>query len=162
MSDQSPFLTITEIQDRLPHRFPFLLIDRVLHFEYGPDKSVFKGRKIVARKNVTFNEPYFVGHFPTNPVMPGVLQVEAMAQAGAMACAPEVDEAIDVLIAKISDARFRRPVVPGDTLELHAEIINEKRGLLVVECKALCDGVVVSDVTLTAKVTTKTKQGVTS
>lgn len=146
------FLSTSEIQERLPHRFPFLLIDRVLKFTHGPDKSKTVGRKVVARKNVTANEPYFVGHFPDNPVMPGVLQVEAMAQAGAIACAPDQDEKIDVLIAKISEAKFKRQVTPGDVLEIHAEIISERSGILSVGCYILCDDVRVSEVSIMAKV----------
>lgn len=149
------FLDIRDIQKRIPHRFPFLLIDRVLSFEFGEDKEAFKGRKVVARKCVTMNEPFFQGHFPDNPVMPGVLQVEAMAQAGALACVPNTDDQIDVLIAKIGEARFKKPVVPGDVLEVHAEITNEKRGLVSVDCKMFCEGQLVSQVNVMAKVTKK-------
>lgn len=152
MSSEDCFLTITQIQERIPHRFPFLLIDRVLSFEHGPDKEKYVGRKVVARKNVSMNEPYFSGHFPDNPVMPGVLQVEAMAQTGAIACVPDSSDKIDVLIAKISEAKFKKPVVPGDTLELHAEITAEKRGLLFVSCKAFCDSQVVAQAEVLAKV----------
>lgn len=154
MSAES-FLNIRQIQERIPHRFPFLLVDRVLSFEYGPDKEKFVGRKVVARKNVSMNEPYFMGHFPDNPVMPGVLQVEAMAQAGALACVPGSDDKLEVLIAKISDAKFKRPVVPGDTLELYAEITGEKRGILTVSCKALCDSQLVAQANVMAKVIIK-------
>lgn len=149
------YLNIIEIQQRLPHRFPFLLIDRVLRFEYGPDKTKFVGRKVVARKNVTINEPYFVGHFPNNPLMPGVLQVEAMAQAGAIACAPEHDDQIEVLIAKISEAKFKRPVSPGDVLEIHAKIISEKSSILSVTCEMFCDGHLVAQADVMAKVVKK-------
>jgi len=152
MSETKPYLSITEIQKRMPHRFPFLLIDRVLSFEHGPDPKKYVGRKVVARKNVTMNEPYFTGHFPNNPVMPGVLQVEAMAQAGAIACAPEMDNQIDVLIAKISEAKFKKQVTPGDTLEIHAEIIAEKSSILTVSCQAYCDSVLVSQVRVMAKI----------
>lgn len=155
MSETSIQLDINQIQKRIPHRFPFLLIDRVLHFEYGPDKNKFAGRKIVCRKNVTFNEPFFQGHFPDMPVMPGVLQVEAMAQAGAIACAPEENESIGVLIAKIMDAKFKRPVVPGDTLEIKAVITKEKSSILTVECQAFCDSKLVAEVSVMAKVTKK-------
>lgn len=155
MSESKTFLNINEIQKRIPHRFPFLLIDRVLDFQYGTDPERFLGRKIVARKNVTMNEPYFTGHFPDNPVMPGVLQVEAMAQAGAIACAPAEGEAIEVLIAKIMDAKFKKPVTPGDCLEIHAEISKEKRGILQVDCKMFCDSQLVSEVSVMAKVEKK-------
>jgi beta-hydroxyacyl-ACP dehydratase FabZ len=146
------FLDINEIQKRLPHRFPFLLIDRVLSFTHGPDKTKYTGRKIIARKNVTINEPYFNGHFPNKPIMPGVLQVEAMAQAGALACAPDQNEQIDVLIAKINDAKFKRQVTPGDVLEVHAEITSERQGILTVECKIICDNELVSQASVMAKV----------
>ncbi len=155
MADSSCFIDINEIQKRLPHRFPFLLIDRVLAFTHGPDPQKYKGRKVVARKNVTINEPYFNGHFPGNPVMPGVLQVEAMAQAGAIACAPEAADQIDVLIAKIVMAKFRKQVTPGDVLEVHAEIKNEKSSILTVDCQIFCDSLLVSEVTVMAKVMKK-------
>lgn len=155
MAETSEYLNILEIQKRLPHRFPFLLIDRVLKFEYGPDKKKYVGRKVIARKNVTMNEPYFTGHFPNNPLMPGVLQVEAMAQAGAIACAPEQNDQIEVLIAKISEAKFKRPVTPGDILEIHASITAEKSSILSVSCEMFCDGQLVAQAEVMAKVMKK-------
>jgi 3-hydroxyacyl-[acyl-carrier-protein] dehydratase len=147
------YLDILGIQKKIPHRFPFLLIDRIDTYTDGPNKDSWVGRKVVARKNITFNEPYFTGHFPHKPVMPGVLQVEAMAQAGAVACIGGIGgPAYDVLIAKITNARFRRPVVPGDVLEIHAEIMKEKSGIVTVTCKAMCDGEVVCEAELVAKV----------
>ena len=145
-------LDINEIANRLPHRYPFLMIDRVLHFEFGEDPEKYVGRKIVCRKNVTMNEPYFMGHFPENPVMPGVLQVETMAQAGAMACCTDPDKNLNVLIAKISEAKFRRPVIPGDILEVRAEILADKRSLLTVQCELLCDGDRVAEAKVMAKI----------
>ena len=152
MSDQKVFLDINEIQKRIPHRFPFLLIDKVDSFEHGPDSEKVVGRKIVCTKNVTINEPFFQGHFPGNPVMPGVLQVESMAQAGAIACVPGGNDKVGVLIAKISEARFRKQVTPGDTLKVHAEIIAEKRGVLSVKCEMYCDGQLVSNAQVMAKI----------
>lgn len=152
MSERKVFLDIIDIQKRLPHRFPFLLIDRVDSYTPGPNPASKVGRKVIARKNVTLNEPYFTGHFPHKPIMPGVLQVEAMAQAGALACLPTTDELLDVLIAKIEEARFRRPVIPGDVLEIHAEIMKEKAGILVVKCETYCDNELVADVSITAKI----------
>jgi 3-hydroxyacyl-[acyl-carrier-protein] dehydratase len=152
MSERKIFLDNLEIQKRLPHRYPFLLIDTVDTYTAGPDPDSKVGRKVVARKNVTFNEPFFQGHFPHRPIMPGVLQVEAMAQAGALCCLPTADKLLDVLIAKISDARFRRPVVPGDVLEIHAEILKEKANILVVKCETFCEGELVADVLITAKI----------
>lgn len=145
-------LNILEIQKKLPHRFPFLLIDRVLSFTHGPDPQKFIGRKVIARKNVTVNEPYFVGHFPNNPVMPGVLQVEAMAQAGAIACAPDANDQIEVLIAKITEAKFKRPVTPGDVLEIHAEIVGDRSSIVTVSCQSYVDSQLVAEVQVMAKV----------
>ena len=109
-----------EIQSLLPHRYPFLLVDRVL--EESPDK-------IVALKNVTVNEPFFAGHFPGHPVMPGVLVIEALAQAGAiLACkATGFDPAKQVIyFMAIDKAKFRKPVVPGD--QLHLEVVPLRKG----------------------------------
>ncbi|MCC6138851.1 MAG: 3-hydroxyacyl-ACP dehydratase FabZ, partial [Bdellovibrionaceae bacterium] len=119
---------------------------------HGPDPKKRIGRKVVARKNVTINEGFFQGHFPHMPIMPGVLQVEAMAQAGALACVYGEDENLDVRIAKIEEARFRRPVVPGDTLLIHASVIKEKAGLICVEGKTFCDGEIVAEVLIWAKI----------
>lgn len=152
MSEKKVFWDVEEIMKKIPHRFPFLLIDRVDSYQQGPDKDSYIGAKIIARKNVTVNEPYFVGHFPHKPVMPGVLQIEAMAQAGALAAMVGRTTDMDVLFAKIDGARFRKPVVPGDTLEIHAEIKKEKAGILGVSCKTFCDGEVVAEVDIMAKV----------
>src|SRR5215467_1355377 len=105
-------LDILQIQAILPHRYPFLLIDRVL--------EIIRKKRIVALKNVTFNEPFFAGHFPGNPIMPGVLTVEAMAQAGATLLLTEIPERDSKLVVftGIEKARFRRPVVPGDQLRI--------------------------------------------
>ncbi|MBY0316889.1 MAG: 3-hydroxyacyl-ACP dehydratase FabZ [Bdellovibrionales bacterium] len=159
MTGKDVFLDSIEIQKRIPHRFPFLLIDRIISYHPGPTPGSRVGHKVVARKNVTFNEPYFTGHFPHMPVMPGVLQVEAMAQAGALACLSDNKEKLDVLIAKIDNCRFRRPVVPGDVLEIHAEITKERSGMIGVSCKALCDGEVVSEVDIFAKIFPRTETG---
>ncbi|BAD39102.1 MAG: 3-hydroxyacyl-[acyl-carrier-protein] dehydratase FabZ [Symbiobacterium thermophilum] len=106
----------------IPHRHPFLLIDRVLELE--------PGRRVVAVKNVSMNEPVFQGHYPGNPIFPGVLILEAMAQAGAVAVLSQPEFAGKVpLFAGIDDARFRRPVLPGDQLRLEVEMVAMRRGL---------------------------------
>jgi 3-hydroxyacyl-[acyl-carrier-protein] dehydratase len=109
-------LDVHDIQDILPHRFPFLLIDRVL--------DLTRRERIVAIKNVTINEPFFAGHFPNQPIMPGVLIVEAIAQAGGALLLTEVEDRSDKLMVftGIEKARFRRPVVPGDQLRLEVEV----------------------------------------
>lgn len=119
-------MEIAEIKELLPHRYPFLLVDRVLVLEPNV--------RIVALKNVTINEPFFEGHFPHYPVMPGVLIVEAMAQAAALLSFKSMgvkrDDNTVVYLVGVDGARFKRPVVPGDTLILEAEKLLEKRGLI--------------------------------
>ena len=117
----------------LPHRPPFLLIDRV--------EEIVEGEKIVAVKNVTMNEPYFVGHFPQEPVMPGVLIVEAMAQAGAVAVlSMEQFKGKTAYFGGIDKAKFRRKVVPGDTLRIEVEIIKLKMNAGIGKGTAYVDG----------------------
>ncbi|MCK7505887.1 MAG: 3-hydroxyacyl-ACP dehydratase FabZ [Desulfobacterales bacterium] len=122
-------IDINEIMQLLPHRYPFLLVDRVLEFE--PSK------RVVGIKNVTSNEPFFVGHFPGKPIMPGVLIVEAMAQTGgilAFKSFPEMKGS--VLFIGIDNARFRRPVIPGDQLKMVVNVVKHKREIWVFEGKA--------------------------
>jgi 3-hydroxyacyl-[acyl-carrier-protein] dehydratase/UDP-3-O-[3-hydroxymyristoyl] N-acetylglucosamine deacetylase/3-hydroxyacyl-[acyl-carrier-protein] dehydratase len=123
----------------LPHRYPFLLVDKVLELE--------KGKSIVAIKNVTINEPFFQGHFPILRVMPGVLVVEAMAQAGGILLynsIPNPDEIL-VFLSKIDNLKFRKPVVPGDQLRLEVEIIKLKSRIGHVRGRALVNGEVVTE-----------------
>ena len=133
---ESNTIDIEGIIARLPHRFPFLLVDRVLDFKVG--------ETITAIKNVTFNEAHFVGHFPQYPVMPGVLVVEAMAQAGgvlAWESAREGDENVTILyLAGLEEVRFKHPVTPGDQLILKARLTRRKRALWRFECRAEVDG----------------------
>ena len=111
-------LEIREIMERIPHRYPFLLVDRVI--ELVPQ------RRIVAIKNVTINEPFFPGHFPGAPVMPGVLVIEALAQAGAVLLLSDIPDRASKLVyfTGIDEARFRRPVVPGDQIRLTMEVLK--------------------------------------
>jgi beta-hydroxyacyl-ACP dehydratase FabZ len=141
-----------EILNILPHRFPFLLVDKVISWTAGPDPKNRSGQKIVAIKNVTFNEPFFPGHFPGLPVMPGVLQVEAMAQAACLAYYRRGDPEMDFFIAACDNAKFRKPVVPGDVLELHAEIVRDRGSMLTIRTEAKVNGSVVSEADILAKV----------
>ena len=137
-------MEIAEIKEYLPHRYPFLLVDRVLELEHQ--------QRIVALKNVTINEPFFEGHFPHYPVMPGVLIVEAMAQAAALlsfkSMGTKRDENTVVYLVGVDGARFKRPVVPGDTLILEAEKVFEKRGLIKYAVRAKVDDKIVCEATL--------------
>ena len=129
-------MDIHKILKQLPHRYPFLLVDRVLALD--------KGKTIKALKNVTINEPYFEGHFPHRPVMPGVMMLEAMAQAAAllvfdtMGVSP--DDKMVYYFAGIDGARFKRPVEPGDQLHLEARILRQKSGIYKYSAKGTVDG----------------------
>lgn len=137
---------INSILESLPHRYPFLLVDRVLECE--------PGKSLTAVKNVTFNEPFFQGHFPAKPVMPAVLILEAMAQASIILGLQTVDqvpndEAIFYFVG-IDKARFRRPVVPGDQLKIHVEYGRRMRGILKVGAEAKVEGELVASAELMA------------
>jgi 3-hydroxyacyl-[acyl-carrier-protein] dehydratase len=135
----------------LPHRYPFLLVDRVIALE--PDKFV------TAYKNVTFNEPFFQGHFPGLSVMPGVLIIEALAQTGGfMVLTGQSDEVVHnsvFLFTGIESVRFRKPVIPGDRLELHCELLRKKMQLWKMRGTARVDGALVAEAELTAAIVPK-------
>ena len=140
MSEQLNQIEIQEIMALLPHRYPFLLVDRVLDFEVG--------KSLHAVKNVSVNEPQFTGHFPKQPIFPGVLILEALAQASGLlgyksSGGPSDDELY--YFAGIDKARFRQPVVPGDVLHLHIELIKERRGIGRFVAIAKVDGNVVCE-----------------
>jgi len=129
-------LDVTEIRKYLPHRYPMLLVDRVLDWE--------SGKKITALKNISINEEVFNGHFPHRPVMPGVMMIEALAQTAALltflTVGHQPDENSVVYFAGIDNARFKRPVVPGDQLIMEAEILRSSRGVWKFKASASVDG----------------------
>jgi len=137
-------MNVNEIIAHLPQRFPFLLIDRVTQFEAG--------KRIVALKNVSVNEPYFPGHFPHRPIMPGVLILEAMAQAAGVLVfrsrGTMPDDKTVYYYVGIDNARFKRPVVPGDQLEIEVRIERELRGISKFGCVARVAGDVVAEATI--------------
>ena len=141
MSDKpQAVMDIQAIQAVLPHRYPFLLVDRVVELE--PMK------RLVALKSVTINEPFFAGHFPGHPVMPGVLVLEALAQASALLAKRSMTERTDdqvIYLMAIDNARFRRPVVPGDRLELRVEVVKHKGAIWKEKGTALVEGEVAAE-----------------
>lgn len=139
-------LSIEQIQKLLPHRYPFLLVDRVLNLE--------KGKSIVAIKNVTCNEPFFQGHFPSFKVMPGVLQVEALAQTGGILLynsLPDPEGKI-VFLSKIDNTKFRRPVVPGDQLRMEVTVLKMRKKIFCIKGVATVDGELVVESEIMASI----------
>jgi 3-hydroxyacyl-[acyl-carrier-protein] dehydratase len=145
-------LTIQEIMNFLPHRYPFLLIDRVLEFE--PQK------RLVAIKNVTMNEPFFQGHFPGYPIMPGVLVVEAMAQAGALIMLSEIGDRGNKLavFTGIEKAKFRRPITPGDQIRFEVNVLSFRSRAGRIEGRATVEGKLACEATLTCAVVTRERE----
>ncbi|HSF68581.1 MAG TPA: 3-hydroxyacyl-ACP dehydratase FabZ [Nitrospiraceae bacterium] len=137
----------SEIQSLLPHRYPFLLVDRVQ--ELSPD------RRIVGIKNVTINEPFFQGHFPGRPVMPGVLILEAMSQVGAVLALKSMEHATRpvVFLTGIDGAKFRKPVVPGDRLRFEIDVVRKRAPYWKMEGKAFVESDLVCEAHVTALVT---------
>jgi len=133
-------MDITEIREYLPHRYPFLLVDRVIDLELG--------KTITAIKNVTINEPFFDGHFPGLPIMPGVLIIEAMAQAAGILGFKTLDKKLSdgsiYMFVGADKMRFKKPVVPGDQLTLKAAVVSSRSGLWKFDCRAEVDGKMVA------------------
>jgi 3-hydroxyacyl-[acyl-carrier-protein] dehydratase len=143
-------LDIGEILAILPHRYPFLLIDRVI--------DIVRKKRIVAIKNVTVNEPFFTGHFPNYPIMPGVLIVEAIAQAGGALLLTEIPDRDNKLMVftGIQQAKFRKPVVPGDQLRIEVDVIVWRSTAVKMQGRALVDGKLACEATVTCQVVPRT------
>ena len=150
MSQKKSLISGKELLKCLPHRYPFLLVDKVVEVEYN--------KRIVAIKNVTFNEPQFMGHFPGEPIMPGVLIIEAMAQAGALMITanPDFDSSGKlVYFMSIDNAKFRQLVVPGDTMELHISVIQNRANVWRLSAEAIVAGNKVAEAELKAMIVDK-------
>jgi len=140
-------IDIGRIINMLPHRYPFLLVDKVI--------DITLGEKATGIKNVTFNEPYFVGHFPGHPIMPGVLIIEAMAQTSAVLVVETLGESEAgklVYFTAIDGARFRKPVIPGDRLLLHTTVLQNRKNLWKFQVTGEVDGQKVAEATISAMI----------
>jgi len=147
MSAKNYAMDINKIMNYLPHRYPFLLVDRILEIEVP--------KRIVGIKNVTFNEPQFTGHFPTLPIFPGVLILEAMAQVGGILLIESLNLEIGkyaILYAGVDGARFKRPIIPGDTMVIEMQTITMKKRLSKMAGKVTVDGQLAAEATIMASV----------
>ena len=155
-----------EILNFLPHRYPFIFVDRVLEVDtpvpQSRDFAEHIGVKVVAVKNVTFNEPYFQGHFPGFPIMPGVFVIEALAQASSFSLYPLVRQEgkkpevfPELFLVSVNQCRFRKPVHPGDELRLQAILKKGKAGIWAFDCEASVDGKKVAETEIMAKLELK-------
>lgn len=140
-------IDINKIMSMIPHRYPFLLLDKVVDLK--------KGESCVGIKNVTINENFFQGHFPQKPVMPGVLIIEAMAQASAVLVVESLGKEFHgklVYFMGINSAKFRKPVGPGDVLNLNCKIIQGRKNVYKLECEAFVEGTIVAEASITAMI----------
>lgn len=155
MSELKKTADINKIMKMLPHRYPFLLVDRIV--------EVVAGESAIGLKNVTFNEPQFMGHFPNNPIMPGVLIIEAMAQVSALVVCEGLEDSDDekqVFFMSIEEAKFRKPVIPGDSLYLHATKLKNKGPVWKFKVEAKVEDKLVAEATLTAMIVLNKKEGI--
>ncbi len=147
MGDQAEYLDVTRIMEMIPHRYPFLMVDRILEF--------VPGEMAVGLKNISMGEPHFQGHFPSFPVMPGVLIIEAMAQTSAILVVKTLGKDAEgklVYFMTVDNARFRKPVVPGDAMHVHVTRLQDRRNVWKFKGEAKVDGKVVAEATYSAMI----------
>lgn len=150
--EEEALYSITDIQNILPHRYPFLLIDKVVKRKEVEKEKVRIGSQVWAIKNVTINEPFFQGHFPEKPIMPGVLLLESMAQTGAFACLKKEEKFKNLFIVGVNSARFRRPVLPGHQLHINALVTKQKKTIFVIQCQIHCNEQLMAEAEIRAHV----------
>ncbi len=142
---------IQEIMETIPHRYPFLLVDKIIEMEIG--------KRIVGIKNVTINEPFFQGHFPGHPIMPAVLMLEAMAQTGGVlalkSISPDQVKKKVIYFMSIDNAKFRKPVLPGDQLRFELDIIRQRANIMSMKAQALVENAVVAEAEMKAMIVDK-------
>ncbi len=146
-------ITIEQILKSIPHRYPLLLVDKIIAME--------ENKSVIGVKNVTFNEPHFTGHFPDKPIMPGVLIIEAMAQTASVMVMNSGGRSLDdsiVYFMSIDNAKFRKPVVPGDVLELHIEVLQNRGAVWKMAGIAKVEGIKVAEAEFSAMIVDKAKQ----
>jgi 3-hydroxyacyl-[acyl-carrier-protein] dehydratase len=146
-------IDIQQILKSIPHRYPILLVDKIIAME--------ENKSIVGIKNVTFNEPHFMGHFPDKPIMPGVLIIEAMAQTASVMVMNSGGRSLDdslVYFMSIDNAKFRKPVIPGDVMELHIEVLQNRGAVWKMAAVAKVEGVKVAEAEFSAMIVDKEKQ----
>jgi 3-hydroxyacyl-[acyl-carrier-protein] dehydratase len=143
-------IDIKQIREILPHGYPFLLVDKVIHID-------LEANEIIAQKNVTINEEFFCGHFPGAPIMPGVLILEALAQAGGILVHRKGQTQRIALLLNVANAKFRKPVVPGDVLYLHVKVVHITQKAGKIKAKAIVDDIVVVEAELSYALIEKSK-----
>lgn len=146
-SSETDIIGIQRIMELIPHRYPFLLVDRAREF--------VPGESIVGIKNVTYNEQFFVGHFPSQPVMPGVLIIESMAQTSAILVVETLGKGFEgklVYFMSVEEAKFRKPVGPGDQLHIHVKVLKSRGNIWKCGCEARVDGQKVAEASITAMI----------
>jgi len=143
---------INEIIKILPHRYPFILIDKI--------DIVEPGKSLIALKNMTINEPFFQGHFPGQPVMPGVLSLEIMAQAGSFLMLSQIEDplSMNMFFSTVEKAKFRKPIIPGDQLKVHMELVKRKLNLCKFHGKCFVDETLVAEATFAANLVARARE----
>ena len=143
---------INEIIKILPHRYPFILIDKI--------DIVESGKSLIALKNMTINEPFFQGHFPGQPVMPGVLSFEIMAQAGSFLMLSQIEDplSMNMFFSTVEKAKFRKPIIPGDQLKVHMELVKRKLNLCKFHGKCFVDETLVAEATFAANLVARARE----